>query len=252
MNSVSTDYTLFLKFFNEYSQSGFKHINPADPLMLDLEHMMEQNNQFFYVADLLQIQILYTSQRSKDMMGINPEALNPYHFFQATHPDDISRLSLGRAQLFKMANDLFLAEKGSALLSTNFRIRNAQGVYANILVQLYLFFTEIPYKTVFTLKIHTNIDWFKKLTHGYHYYLGNDLNNFRYPDEPLLLTGTMLSDREFEIIRLIEKGCNSEQIADQLFISLHTVNTHRKNILRKTGKTNISDVIYDLLESGVL
>ena len=241
MNSISTDYNLFLTFFNTYSQSGFKNINPADRLMLDLEDMMEKNNQFFYVADLLQIQILYTSQRSKDMMGI-----------EATHPADISRLSLGRAQLFKMANDLFLAKKGTALLSTNFRTRNAEGAYSNILVQLYLFYTEVPYKTIITLKIHTNIDWFKKLTHGYHYYLGNDLNYFRYPDEPLLLTGSMLSDREFEIIRLIEKGCNSEQIADQLFISLHTVNTHRKNILRKTGKTNISDVIYDLLESGVL
>ncbi|MBP7240327.1 MAG: helix-turn-helix transcriptional regulator [Saprospiraceae bacterium] len=252
MNSVSTDYNLFLKFFNSYSQSGFKHINPADPLMLDLEAMMEKNNQFFYVADLLQIQVLYTSKRSKDMMGVDPAILNPYHFFQATHPDDLSRLSLGRAQLFKMANDLFMAQEGTALLSTNFRIRNAEGAYANILVQLYLFFTELPYKTVFTLKIHTNIDWFKKPTHGYHYYLGNDLSYFKYPDEQLLLTGSMLSDREFEILRLIEKGSSSEQIADYLFISLHTVNTHRKNILRKTGKTNISDVIYDLLESGVL
>jgi hypothetical protein len=107
MNSVSTDYTLFLKFFNAYSRSGFKNISPADPLMLDLEEMMEKNNQFFYVADLLQIQILYTSKRSLDMMGVDPEVLNPYHFFQATHPDDLSRLSLGRAQLFKMANDLF-------------------------------------------------------------------------------------------------------------------------------------------------
>ena len=116
MNSISTDYNLFLTFFNTYSQSGFKNINPADRLMLDLEDMMEKNNQFFYVADLLQIQILYTSQRSKDMMGIDPEILNPYHFFEATHPADISRLSLGRAQLFKMANDLFLAKKGTALL----------------------------------------------------------------------------------------------------------------------------------------
>jgi len=252
MNSISNDYNLFLTFFNTYSRSGFKNINPADPLMLDLEDMMEKNNQFFYVADLLQIQILYTSQRSKDMMGIDPEALNPYHFFQATHPDDISRLSLGRAQLFKMANDLFLAEKGTALLSTNFRIRNAEGAYSKILVQLYLFYTEIPYKTVFTLKIHTNIDWFKKFAHGYHYYLGSDLHYFRYPDESLLLSGNLLSDRELEIIKLIEKGMSSENIADHLFISLHTVNTHRKNILRKTGKTNISDVIYELMESGVM
>jgi len=252
MNALSADYSLFLRFVDTYSPSGFKNINTGDPLMLELDTMMTENNQFFYVADLLQMQILYTSKRSIDMMGVEPEVLNPYHFFEATHPLDISRLSMGRAQLFKMANDLFVAQKGTALLSTNFCIRNAEGVYANILVQLYLFFTTIPYKTVFTLKIHTNIDWFKKMTHGYHYYIGHDLRNFRFPDEPLLMTGTILSDREFEIVRLIEKGNNSEQIAEQLFISLHTVNTHRKNILRKTRKTNISDVIYGLMENGVM
>jgi hypothetical protein len=34
----------------------------------------------------------------------------------------------------------------------------------------------------------TDIDWFKNLKHGYHHYSGNDLSNFRYPDEELLIT----------------------------------------------------------------
>ncbi len=46
-----------------------------------------------------------------------------------------------------------------------------------------------------------------------------------------------LTDREVEIIRLIEKEKNNKQIADQLCISERTVETHRKNIFRKT-KTN--------------
>lgn len=46
-----------------------------------------------------------------------------------------------------------------------------------------------------------------------------------------------LTEREIEIIGLIEKELNNKSIADQLFISERTVETHRKNIFRKT-KTN--------------
>jgi DNA-binding CsgD family transcriptional regulator len=171
---------------------------------------------------------------------------------EATHPDDIQRLNLGMAKIIKMAQDLFIAEKGSAILSTNYKVRNTLGEYTDLLIQCYLFFTTIPYKTVFFLKIHTDIDWHKKIKHGYHYYVGNDLSYFRYPDEEMLMKGNIFSDREFEIIRLIESGLNSEEIAEKLFISTHTVNTHRRNILEKTGKAHISEVIYYLKERGVL
>lgn len=46
-----------------------------------------------------------------------------------------------------------------------------------------------------------------------------------------------LTPREIEVIRLIEKEYNNRQIAEALFLSERTVETHRKNIFRKT-KTN--------------
>ncbi len=117
---------------------------------------------------------------------------------------------------------------------------------------MYLYFSTIPYKSVFLLKVHTNIDWFKKRKYGYHYYIGNDLSNFRYPDEELLGIGNVLTHREMEIVRLIEAGLVTEQIAEKLFLSPNTVNTHRRNILEKTQKQHISDVIYDLTEKGLM
>jgi len=75
---------------------------------------------------------------------------------------------------------------------------------------------------------------------------------FRFPDEKLLQIGPPYSNREFEIIKLIEKGFSSDQIAEQLFISSNTVNTHRSNILKKTDKAHISELIYDLKEQGLL
>lgn len=42
-----------------------------------------------------------------------------------------------------------------------------------------------------------------------------------------------LSKREIDIINLLAQNQNSKQIAKKLLISHHTVNTHRKNILKK-------------------
>jgi DNA-binding NarL/FixJ family response regulator len=52
-----------------------------------------------------------------------------------------------------------------------------------------------------------------------------------------------LTRRELEIIRLISSGKNSQQISIDLEISQHTVETHRKNILRKLEINNLTALI---------
>lgn len=52
-----------------------------------------------------------------------------------------------------------------------------------------------------------------------------------------------LSDRELEIARLVCQEYSSEKIATELNLSLHTVNTHRKNILRKIDAKNAIDLM---------
>jgi len=52
-----------------------------------------------------------------------------------------------------------------------------------------------------------------------------------------------LTDREKEIIQLIEKEYNNKQIAEKLFISERTVETHRKNIFRKTNTNSVIGLV---------
>ncbi|HNP53214.1 MAG TPA: response regulator transcription factor [Ferruginibacter sp.] len=52
-----------------------------------------------------------------------------------------------------------------------------------------------------------------------------------------------LTLREIEIIRLIEKEYNNKKIADTLFLSERTVETHRKNIFRKTRTSSVLGLI---------
>ncbi|HCM75052.1 MAG TPA: DNA-binding response regulator [Cytophagales bacterium] len=74
-------------------------------------------------------------------------------------------------------------------------------------------------------------------------FLSNDINkllivNLQNPDE-----GKLLTDREREIVKLIAKEYTNKQIAEELFISERTVETHRKNIFKKTGTNSLVGLI---------
>ena len=61
-----------------------------------------------------------------------------------------------------------------------------------------------------------------------------------------------LTNREIEILRLIQKGLLSKEIAAKLCISIHTVNIHRQNLLRKLGVQNSIEAIRLGQETGLL
>jgi DNA-binding NarL/FixJ family response regulator len=61
-----------------------------------------------------------------------------------------------------------------------------------------------------------------------------------------------LSEREIEIIRLVVNGNTSSEIADQLFLSEHTVKTHRKNIFKKLGINSISQLASFAINNSLL
>lgn len=53
----------------------------------------------------------------------------------------------------------------------------------------------------------------------------------------------LLSKRELEILRLIGQGLSSVEIAEQLFLSAHTVDTHRRNIMVKLNMNNVASLV---------
>lgn len=55
--------------------------------------------------------------------------------------------------------------------------------------------------------------------------------------------GMNISDREMEIITLIAEGYSNKEVADKLFLSTHTVTTHRKNIMNKLGVNNTAGLV---------
>ena len=54
---------------------------------------------------------------------------------------------------------------------------------------------------------------------------------------------TSLSERELEIIQFIAEGYTNSQIAAVLYLSNHTINTHRKNIMKKLNVNNTAGIV---------
>ena len=76
------------------------------------------------------------------------------------------------------------------------------------------------------------------------------LENFFSPkDDP---SKPELSNREIEILRLIAEEFTAQEIADKLFISQHTVNTHRKNLLSKLHVKNVAGLVKYAYENNLL
>lgn len=247
---VLGDYKLLLKFIDTYLPVGFEGINKEDPLMQQITAMMKKNKQYFYIGDMLQMKVMYVCESITESQGIAPEEFDPGYQMISTHPDDQQRHSIARSKMIKLCNDLHRTQGDYKIMSTNMRFQHSDGHYINFLVQAYSFTSEIPRSSTYSLFVNTDIDWFGPIKHGYNFYLGKDMSYLRVPDRELILTGCVFTDREYEILKLIQEGMNSALIGEKLFISTHTVDTHRRNILKKSQHSTTSELIIDLQERG--
>ena len=72
------------------------------------------------------------------------------------------------------------------------------------------------------------------------------------PPAPGTSPGVHLTHREREILQLVASGLTNQEIADQLFTSKRTVESHRQNLLEKTGVRNTPALVKYAMEHGLL
>jgi DNA-binding NarL/FixJ family response regulator len=77
--------------------------------------------------------------------------------------------------------------------------------------------------------------------------LSGDKSKVPFSCEPI-----SLSSRELEIIQLIAKGLTSKEMSEKLFLSHHTINTHRKNILKKLEVKGTPELINYAFAMGMV
>jgi DNA-binding CsgD family transcriptional regulator len=249
-----TDYSIFFEFIKNYSGNGFTRINNSDHFMVRLNRLLNKRQQFFYIADLIDFKLIYCSPQVFDIFGIAPEKFDLSFIFRNTHPLEIRKRSRVRAKVIETGQELFINKTGYVLNSSTFTMKNVNGKYVPMLFQRYTFYSSSPIDTVYFLMITTPLDLFAKIFKKghYHWYEGIDLKYFRYPDEDLLLAGSNLSERELEVIMYVHKGLESKEIGEKLFLSPYTISSHRRNILKKSGKSSIGELIYELEVIGMI
>jgi DNA-binding NarL/FixJ family response regulator len=88
---------------------------------------------------------------------------------------------------------------------------------------------------------------------GKKYYSGVVLDMlFEANEKKETTNGLVLTTSEIEIVRLIAQGLTNKEIAVKKFLSIHTIMTHRRNILRKAGVSNASELIMFAIKSGII
>ncbi len=64
--------------------------------------------------------------------------------------------------------------------------------------------------------------------------------------------GTRITPRETEILQMLARGLTTKEIADAVFVSTTTIDTHRKNLLAKTGVANTAELIVWAVTEGYI
>ena len=104
------------------------------------------------------------------------------------------------------------------------------------------------------------VDCVTETSKGNKFFCGNLLDIIRkesididkITSEAFTCSPVILSDRELEIISLIADGYTNQQVAEKLFLSAHTVNTHRKNIMAKLGVNNTAGIVMYAVKANLV
>jgi len=73
-----------------------------------------------------------------------------------------------------------------------------------------------------------------------------------YNDFPAAPVSPLLSEREVEILKLISQGKTNRRIAEELGISIKTVDTHRTRVMKKLKLHNAAELIRHAVEQGLI
>lgn len=105
-------------------------------------------------------------------------------------------------------------------------------------------------KTTHQQEIYTAINTVMEGKHYYHEKVNIVLHS--KPDGVQHPPRIKLSAREFEVIVLLCQGLSTKDIAEKLFLSEHTIEGYRKEIIKKTNTKNTNELIHYALMNGIV
>lgn len=196
---------------------------------------------YYYVVDFFDMQIKFMSPSILNVLGLDPDTTKFQDIIDRMHPDDMDFVAKAEETILKY---IYENLQGSSVLNYKmsycFRFKTADNTYQ--LFQHQAIVLSIDENGAFgnSLNIHTNINHITEINShkvtlmgvmGDNTFIQLDLKQNILPKS----SQSVFSKREQQIIRLITNGLKNSEIAEILFISLHTVKNHRKTILKKAA-----------------
>ncbi|WP_339739544.1 LuxR C-terminal-related transcriptional regulator [uncultured Sunxiuqinia sp.] len=245
--------------FNWYNQSF--DFEKLDYSLLDkhveiLESIKSVHSSAISIFDMARLQHAYLSSTFEDLLGWNlEEAGKPGHEYidSRLHPEDLAHLNRVSSQflelMLKVKKEDRLNMKHYKMIM-DYRTKGKDGNYVRVIEQHKLLELDGDDNVWLALGI-MDLSPDQDIQSLCRYRLVNAKTGdlYHFPKET---PNTSLSLREQEILQLLGKGLISKQVADRLFISVNTVNTHRQRIIEKLNVSNITEAVRHAATIGII
>ncbi|WP_179347805.1 LuxR C-terminal-related transcriptional regulator [Winogradskyella pacifica] len=218
--------------------------------IIELDDYLPYSSTFFCVTNTQDLTFEYISKNFTACLGLDAgelKALGMRYFWSRIHPEDIDAWlsALNSLMEFTLA-EIPEDKRKDANYTWNFRLKNSDDVYVNIIQNTtpLVFDSDgkpiigLAHYTVLDANVKMEITASAKLLNSHNEYETLFFNNFSQK-----LLNDSISNRERDVIRLLVLNQSSKQISKKLNISSHTVDTHRRNILKKLNISSTGELI---------
>jgi len=209
----------------QYIAQFYAHIENSIAVLSDLKN----DKSYIYNGGLAQT--LGLSDHDSEIDSIWEDAI-----FKLIHPDDLLRKHILELQYFHFIKHIPLTDRHNFHVISKIRMYNQEGQYIWISHRMY-YVQNSPNGSIWLALCLYNFAHLSDNTESYEGFIVNSVTGQIIQPEKQE-SSNLLSKREIEILSLIKIGRRSKEIADDLSISINTVNRHRQNILEKLRVTN--------------
>lgn len=202
----------------------------------------EQIHSYYFIYDCDVNQVSFINSAFETITNYSAKNFTVEQLIDSIHPDDQPYFFSCEEKGLEFTNSLSFNDHFQYIQSYSYRIKCKNDQYIWIKQQCQALEVNTQGHLTKTLVIHQRI-------------LENDfqrpINDFRIFDKSRntyldVENCYNLTKRELEILELIKNGFSSQEIGSQLYTSKYTIDTHRKNILKKTNSTNFLELIKKL------
>ncbi|MEW4925035.1 LuxR C-terminal-related transcriptional regulator [Algibacter sp. 2305UL17-15] len=213
---------------------------------------------YYYIIDFNELKMDYVFEGVTDILGIPPETLTVNKLLDIMHPDDLA--SMPEKETFATSflfGDITKDQLPDYKVVYLMRLKHINGSYKTILHQAQCLIPSKDGKVEKVLGVHTDVTYLNAPFDNRISFISHKHPSFHYRATK---TGYKLiekeshkfSKRELEIIDLLAKGKQAKEISKILYISILTVNTHKRNIFKKVHCKNTSELMAICLREGVI